>query len=147
MILDNLGHFNEYHFPEELQKTLQFLKGAVHLKDGRYDLEDGIFVLIQSYCTRERKDCRIEAHKRYVDLQYIIDGNERVGIRSDGKIFVPYNPENDIEFYEGESNWIDLHRGDYIVLFPQDRHQPCMGDGSPVKKAVVKIPVELFLKY
>lgn len=147
MILDNLQHIYEYRFPEELQKALQFLKDAIQLKAGRYELEDGIFILVQSYYTREPKDCRIEAHKRYVDLQYMINGNERIGIRSDGKISVPYNPYTDTEFYEGESSWIDLRQGDYIVFFPQDRHQPCMGDGSLVKKAVVKTPVELFFKY
>ena len=87
---------------------------------------------------------RYEAHKKYLDLFYCVEGVEEVIVTSStsGKIVEPYSEEKDIYFLEKTQDIkITLHEGDYIILFPEDAHAPAIGDGSHLKKLVLKIKI------
>ncbi len=114
---------------------------------GRIELDgSNLFVLIQAYDSIPKEQGKWECHRNYIDIQYIAEGVEQIGCNSTGKMKVktPYNPEKDIEFLEGEGDYITLSKGSYGIFFPEDAHQPKIAPGNapgPVKKIVVKVKI------
>lgn len=114
--------------------------------DGRYELKNGVYVNIDSYSTQYRSERRFEAHRRYIDIQYMIIGSEIITLcKAEGlNISESYDYERDIEFYDNSLCGIDnvLGEGDYLIIYPDEAHMPCIciGEKKMVKKAVIKIP-------
>lgn len=129
-----------------LQRT-DFSKMAV----GKYEIEgNSIFALVQEYQTAPKTEKKAEAHAKYIDIQYICQGNEVIG-------FAPANEQNEVKedlldqkdaiFYktvQGEMDLI-LSNGMYAVFFPNEVHRPgCNFEGGgQVRKVVVKIAMSL----
>ncbi len=89
---------------------------------------------------------RYEAHKKYLDLFYCMEGIEEVIVTPsiNKKIIESYIEEKDIYFLEAPQDIkITLQKGDYIILFPEDGHAPGIGDRSLLKKLVLKIKILL----
>lgn len=139
-------------YPERWQATFDYLQNTdlAKLEAGTYDvLPDGeAFAIVSEYTPKEPDSCRFEAHRRYIDLQYLISGSERMGIARPEAMTVETPYVDDIEFYtpDGvEGALYDMATpADFFVFFPDDPHRPSMkadGDvpGAPVKKVVVKI--------
>ena len=83
MIKDNLKYAELYEgvnpgFPV----AFAFLEEALAKPKevGRYDLEEGVFALVQSYDTKPAEACKIEAHKKYIDIQCVLKGKELFGV-------------------------------------------------------------------
>ena len=104
-----------------------------------------VFALFQSYETKPEND-RPEAHRKYIDIQYLIEGEELIGVAplTSMERVAEAAPERDIWFYEGETAKLPLGGGRFAILFPQDAHAPCIAAGEcrPVRKVVVKVAVE-----
>ena len=86
-----------------------------------------------------------EAHRNYIDIHYVIDGEECLGY-SNIKDLTPtteYKVDGDYQLYEGVINRIILRKGDFCIVFPEDAHIPCMNTDREhtVKRCVVKIIV------
>ena len=141
-------HYRKY--PERWEQAFNFL---VHtnldsLPLGRIDLSDDIYITISEYETKEPGDALYEAHRKYIDIQYLISGSEYIGILRDTtllKEMQPYNEEKDIAFYT--SNGGTLRKatpGNFFIFFPQDVHRPCVKEKEQVtvKKLVVKMKVD-----
>lgn len=131
---------------DRIHKVIEFiLSGKTEeLPDGRNDLFDGVYVNIFSYETRPAESARLEAHKVYVDVQYVILGDEAMGIADAEAIaFDDYDAEKDIMFGDGEYIIKHLKEKDFCVLMPRDAHMPMLTHKtvSTVKKAVFKVPV------
>jgi YhcH/YjgK/YiaL family protein len=116
---------------------------------GRYPLtEDGrVYASVSEYETKSRGDLRFEAHRRYIDLQYVISGMEYINLRSLGRMGEPfeYDEEKDVAFFDGkhEGRMLCAHNEVYFLFFPGDVHKPGIRMGlvaAKVKKLVVKIP-------
>ncbi|HCU56448.1 MAG TPA: YhcH/YjgK/YiaL family protein [Clostridiales bacterium] len=122
-----------------------FLKEALSEKKeiGRYELGGGVFALVQSYDTKPEEACKIEAHKKYIDIQCVLKGKELFGVAdlSTQTLYEDKFEEKDVAFYHGAVDLLTLTDGDFIVVFPEDAHRPQQGDGSHVEKVVVKVPV------
>ncbi len=119
------------------------------VSDGRHDLSDGSFVNVMSYETKLRNDCCFEAHKKYIDIQVMIDGCEiiatqPVDVMHKYECVQPFG-DGDTELYVINNECVDnvISTGDFIILYPQDAHMPCVcvGGVKAVRKAVVKIAV------
>ena len=111
--------------------------------------ENGTYVMIQEYMTKSISDCGWEAHKKYVDFQYIISGKEKMRVSYlENMQQGQYNPETDFTVCFGdEQKTVALLEGEGIVFFPEDAHMPCLHyENEPIciKKAVFKIPVACF---
>ena len=127
----------------------EFIKNhdLASLEIGRYDLENGSYVLIQSYTTKLRNTAKYESHEKYYDIQYVISGKEIISIIPVEKLTIAqeYDTEKDITFYENSFDGIDhvLTDGDFLIIAPCDGHMPgiCANAQSTVKKAVFKVPV------
>lgn len=113
------------------------------LEDGRHVINDYMYVNVETYQTKE--DALFEAHRDYIDIQYIISGEEKIGVTkySDCTENTPYDKERDIEFLNGEGEFYPMKTGDYMILYPTDAHKPSisLNEKATVRKAVVKVQV------
>lgn len=138
---------------EGIKKALNFLQDKRHreLPDGRMDIDgDRVYALVQSYASRmERDNPTFEAHRRYIDIQYVASGTEILGWAplDSVTITVPYNEEKDALLGTVPADeWTPVRftEGQVIVLYPTDAHAPGLAVGRPadIKKVVIKIALE-----
>ena len=104
--------------------------------------------IVSEYTTKEKNEYGYEAHREYIDIQYLVSGNEKICCLPLEylKETKPYNKEIDAAFYGEEDvkpQELLLGNGYFAVFFPQDGHKPqlCVGKPSPVKKVVVKVKI------
>ena len=115
---------------------------------GKYDLENGEYVSVQEYTTKARSEAKYEAHKKFIDIQMILSGKELIAVSPIEKMTISdeYNEEKDFMLFHHNDECTDyvLEAGDFLILYPQDVHMPgvCVNEKSPVRKIVVKVPVE-----
>lgn len=150
MIKDELINSNSYYgISERLKTGFEWLKNIDlnNINDGRYEIDgDKIYANIQTYTTKD--NAKYEAHRNYIDIQYMIKGIERVGVCSKEICtdFTEYDSDKDIEFMESTEpdSWQTLGEGEFLVLFPQDAHKPSIkiNNNQSVKKAVVKVSIK-----
>jgi YhcH/YjgK/YiaL family protein len=103
-----------------------------------------LFAINQVYLPKTHDLAKFEAHERYIDLQYILEGEETIFVGSphDGDIVIKYDKEKDIKFYTlSHFSPINLKSGMVAIFFPEDIHAPSLRtEGSRlVKKSVVKV--------
>ena len=115
------------------------------LDDGKYEIEnEDIFAMVQEYNTKDKKDAKLEAHRKYIDIQYIHSGVELIGVAT-FKDQVPITDDTvkDIAFYKGDASFIKLEAGMFAIFFPDDLHMPGIREAQSVKvkKVVVKVRV------
>lgn len=87
---------------------------------------------------------KLEGHRKYIDIQYVISGDESMGWspRSDVAPSENYDAEKDLEFFEGSpESIVQVPPGSFAVFLPTDAHLPCIGKG-PIHKVVVKVAVD-----
>ncbi len=134
---------------EMWDKAFAFLKNSdlSNMPLGRVELGDQMYANIEEYIPREHENTRFEAHRKYIDIQYIIAGKEIIGLTDIKNMTVieSYNAEKDIEFGTApEFTGLKAVPGIFFLFFPDDAHRPCMRDGNNeemVRKVVVKVPV------
>ena len=146
MIKDNLLYAKLYENVHPLfPAAFAFLKEAMKEKKevGRYELEGGAFALVQSYDSKSAENCKIEAHKKFIDIQCVLKGKELFGVAdlSTQTMYEDKFEEKDVAFYRGEVDLLTMTDGDFVIVFPEDAHRPQQGDGSRVEKVVVKVPM------
>ena len=148
MIYDKLENIGSYEgLQPEIIEGLKTLRDTDFAKteDGHYELDgDRLYMNVMTAELKEFND-RPESHKKYIDIQYVIDGREDIGVAPTDELGEPVeaNPDGDIWFYHGNTVKLRLEGSRFIVLFPQDAHAPCISvDGAKsVRKAVVKVEV------
>jgi YhcH/YjgK/YiaL family protein len=148
MIYDMLENSRLYtQITPQLEKAFSFLQSTnlADLKPGRIELEgDSVYVMVQEYLTKPQDAGQWEAHKRYVDVQYIVSGSEKIGFAMLNSMQLgEYNPERDFQAMFGEGQFMTMIPGSFAVFFPQDAHMPgiAMEELAPVKKIVIKCAV------
>lgn len=148
MIKDNLKYaYNYYNISDNLKYGFEWLKSndLEAIEPNKYILDNNIYANVQIYNTKS--DAEFEGHRKYIDIQYIIEGAELIGLTQIDKCKVTknYNIENDIEFYEKNAlaQYYELQKGDFMVLFPNDIHKPSININGEkkVKKVVIKVPI------
>ncbi|MDR2920938.1 MAG: YhcH/YjgK/YiaL family protein [Tannerella sp.] len=136
--------------PETWRKAFDFLKNEdlSELPEGRYDLSDnGLYATVSVYQTKKPEDAKYEAHRKYIDIQYVAEGEEYIEILPLEMIKEAqnYDGEADIMFFESKTKGSKLlaDKSRFFVFFPTDAHKPCLMTDTTktVKKIVVKIPV------
>ena len=113
---------------------------------GRYAIDgENMYALIQEYNTKLKEQGSWEAHRRYIDLQYVVQGAEGIGYANIHHLRQgEYDANKDFLPLHGDGNLVTLNSGSFILLLPEDAHMPGMAIGSPapVKKVVIKISVD-----
>jgi biofilm protein TabA len=135
---------------ERWDKAFIFLKGndlsSLELKKHVID-GDNLFVNVSEYKTKEAIDAKFEAHRKYIDIQYVIKGTEMIGVAplaSNDSITQPYDEKKDVEFLKfSNETFYQATPGNFFIFFPEDGHMPSVKTDSisSVKKLVVKIRI------
>jgi YhcH/YjgK/YiaL family protein len=149
--IENLERLMPYIKDETLIRGLKYLKETDmnDMSAGRHVIDgDNMFVIVSEYETKERAAARPEAHIKYIDIQYIIKGEEVIAnSRLVPGLFVTEDKlsEKDVIFYNVDAGETDvlMQQGMFAVLFPWDVHRPSCTYKNPaqMKKAVVKIKI------
>lgn len=150
MIIDLLSNARLYTSLNARFKTaFDYLKETdlINLPLGRYELDGkNCFVNVEEYETKERDRGKWEAHREYIDIQCVVKGEEKIGVTNIRQLtpVCEYNSEKDICFFSGDGDFLVLREGNFMLLFPEDAHMPCIAVQRPslVKKAVVKIRLD-----
>ncbi|MBX9791636.1 MAG: YhcH/YjgK/YiaL family protein [Pirellulales bacterium] len=154
MILDVLARHARYRrWLPGLGPAFGFLQQRAKppLAEGRYEIDgERMFALVARYETRDFASALPEAHRRYVDVQYLVSGRETIywtPLEDVATVAKPYDLERDIVFFARNSlaRPFELAAGQFAVFFPDDAHEPNCHCGPPaqVHKVVVKISREL----
>ncbi len=116
----------------------------------RIELGDGVFALEQAYVGKPESAGKWEAHERMIDIQVIVAGRERMGVREVAGLVLTedYRAERDLMFFAAPAGGVSMlavATGGIAVFYPADAHMPSLADGAPtlVRKTVVKVPVAL----
>lgn len=142
---------NYYNLSNKIKLALEYLeKNDLKVFDnGRYDiLGDDVYVNVQDYTSKPKTQGKWEAHKKYIDIQFMIKGTERIGVGEidNYQTTEAYDESKDLEFLAVANynyQFINMNENDFIILYPQDVHMPQIAMNTPsyVKKAVVKISI------
>jgi len=148
MILDKLKNSERYNdLHPSFFEVFNFLKtkDLKSLPVGRHEIDgDTLFVSVSKSLGRKKNDAELEIHRNYIDIQFVLSGNDEMGWKSlydCEKPSTEYNLEKDIQFYQDEPvSWINVAGGSFAIFFPEDAHLPLISD-ELIHKIVVKIKV------
>ncbi|MDR2395717.1 MAG: YhcH/YjgK/YiaL family protein [Endomicrobium sp.] len=147
MILDDLRNTDFYFsFNSTIKEALDFIKGNLStFEEKRYDINEHMFAVVETSFPKPALEQKLETHKKYVDIQYVIEGCDIIGwknLLNCRKLYRDYQLSRDIAFYDDKPDFnIVLNQGSFAVFFPQDAHVPLCSK-LLVKKCIVKIAVE-----
>ncbi len=150
MIYDNLKNAQIY-FPlgEKIQKALTYLQTTDFstIAPGTYDIVGtDVYAIISEYNTKPLSSGKWESHKKYIDVQYVYEGKERIGFSESKKMMVleEYDNRKDLTIYKGEGHFVNVEENHFLIFFPTDVHMPGMAINIPkaVKKVVVKVSTD-----
>ena len=118
----------------------------------RVELSDDIFAYEQVFLTKNREECFFESHKKYIDLQLIVEGEELMEYSEIEKLnmSIQYNSETDFIIYDtpqiGATSKILLVNNDMAIYFSHDGHMGLSKANkiSIVHKTVLKVPQVLW---
>lgn len=148
MILDLLENAERYEGAHPaFAEAFAFLRrpDLATLPVGRVELDgDRLFALVQRPEGRGHAGARLEAHRKYADIQYVLAGHEEYGWRALADapaVTDPYTDQKDCELFGGAPTvWLPAPPGSFAVFFPTDLHAPLAGSGV-LFKVVIKVKI------
>jgi len=127
-------------------KAFAFMRdsGLAALKPGKYAIDgDNVYAIITEAPSKEFDQSAWESHRKYIDLQYVITGEENIGVAhiTDATVTKPYNEKTDGANYNAEGKYYIAKPGTFFLFFPADVHRPNIKvkGYDVVKKLVIKI--------
>ena len=130
-------------------KVFKFLcrPDLADLKPGRYEIDgENCWAMIQdaNLTPFERGEIKVEAHRKYIDIQSPITGPETFGLflMDDAHRALPFNEAKDVVFFYAVTRPMTLNPGEFAIFFPPDgAHAPghCTGIGRSIRKLVIKV--------
>ncbi len=148
MIVDTFENAHIYFgLNKRFKEAFEYIASTdfTQLQCGRHEVDkDNIYVNVDEYYTKT--ESRPEYHKKYIDIQFLVSGQENIGYCPLKEILIneSFNEEKDIGFGLGKVNYSKLEKGIFMILMPQDAHQPCMAvnESQKVRKVVVKVKID-----
>ena len=152
MIYDHIDNIGLYRFGAAAMKAFEFLKTLTpDTPEETFELMGrDLYVMVQSYETESEPSPILEAHRKYIDIQYCIAGAEYIAVAplDESTVKTPYDAEKDVAFYHAQKMMTlsAMVPGRFVLLFPTDEHFAKWAAEAPcrVKKAVVKLRADLF---
>ena len=115
-------------------------KAGVTEVDGK-----ALYINALAYETREAEPL-YEAHRQYVDVMYLLEGEETVAycpLESLDEITTPYDADGDALLGRSSAapSRVAFKPGDVAIFFPEDAHCPGLRREAPaqVKKLIAKV--------
>ncbi len=152
MIFDQLKNAELYlQINNRFRKAFDYLKSNDfnNIEPGKYEIDgEDIYAIVQQYDTKPMSSGKWEAHKKYIDIQFMVSGKEKMGYSHKNKMIVTheYNSDKDALYLKGEGNFLVAEAGYFAIFFPTDVHMPCIAINlsTPVKKVVIKVKSDLY---
>lgn len=149
MILDDIKNHQLYkNIDHNLALGLDYIvkTNFSEISPGKYNIKgEDVFAIVDEYFTKQEEESELEAHRKYVDIQYMINGEEYIQVAplNQQKISKDF-PENDLTFYKGKGQKIKLSAGQFMIFFQTDAHGPGIQiqQSEQVKKVVVKVAID-----
>ena len=151
MIVDNIVTIDCYKgLGSRFEMAFDFIRKIYASKEkyevGRYEIDGkNIYAVVQEYITKSPEEKDLEAHRKYIDIQFMLKGRECI-------FYSPldltasktsYSVENDYELFTGKSMELLFREGDFAVFYPQDAHKPGCTIDQP--EQVIKVVVKILL--
>jgi YhcH/YjgK/YiaL family protein len=148
MILDTLLNAEKYlSLHPSFTGAFRFLAGRdlMTLAPGRIDIDGtGLYAMVSAQQGKWPSEARLEAHRKYIDIHYLLSGKETMGWRATSDCREPeqlYDREKDFaQFSDEPSLWLTMHPGTWAIFFPWDAHAPLVSNGD-IHKVVIKVAV------
>ena len=134
---------------EKISEALDYIKNLdkCTLAPGIHEVNDEFYYNYLEYEAKESTNTIYEAHKNYVDIQYIVEGQEHVDVSFEEymELDTPYDKEKDIMFFKNPQKYFSriLGPGEYVIVLPHELHKPGqkVDQNGNVKKIVGKVRV------
>jgi YhcH/YjgK/YiaL family protein len=145
--IDHLEFARQYQANKDYwDKAFRFLNehDLKTIAKGKYPIDgENVFATVTEDPTKDFEKTNWESHRKYVDLQCIISGDEKMGVWpvADATVTKPYDEQKDVANYTADGKFYTDNTGSFFIFFPKDAHRPGITPGSnlPVKKIVIKV--------
>ncbi len=147
MVVERLVNCERYSvlhplFHEAFQYLLEF--NAKETPPGRHDINgDKLFAIVSEY-NGIFPGTLLEAHRRYIDIHYVYEGEDTVGwkdLQDCNDVGQAFDSEKDVVLFNDTPDLkFGLKEGFFAILYPNDAHAPLMGEGQ-LRKIVIKIEI------
>lgn len=149
MIIDKIENAQQYFcLSDYIKKGLEFIQqnNLFEYEVGKYPIDgEDIFMIISQYKTKLSAHCKLESHLKYIDIQFILKGKEKIGycFKTNQTPSEAYSSDKDVMFYNEPVQYFTLNEGEFAIFYPSDMHQPGVIDEyqTLVRKVVLKIAV------
>jgi YhcH/YjgK/YiaL family protein len=148
MIAGNLAQSSRYaSLSPRFGAAFEFLRNlSADLPLGRHDIDgDDCFALVQAYTTKPLTGAKFEAHRNYIDIQFVQSGRETL-------LWAPLAGLAETQAYDSGKDFalfatpaiatpLRLRAGEFTIFYPEDAHAPCLELDGPceVRKVVIKV--------
>jgi YhcH/YjgK/YiaL family protein len=137
----------QYHQHQKYwDEAFAFLRDhdLLSLPKGKYPVDgENVFVSVTEDPSKNYENTAWESHRKYIDIQSVISGEEEIAVCSLSKATVtqPYNVEKDVAHYSAEGTRYRALPGTFFIFFSTDVHRPNItpGGNKIVKKIVIKV--------
>ena len=116
-----------------------------NMAPGRHNIVgENLIVIVEHAQGKPKEHARLEAHRRYIDIQLVLDGDEVMGWKPLADCLNPvseHSMEKDIRFFEdAPASWVPVPPDHFCIFFPEDAHAPLVGSGK-IRKVIFKVAV------
>lgn len=129
-------------------KAFAFLKehDLKTLAKGKHDIDgENVYASVTESPSKDLDSTQWESHRKYIDIQYVIDGKELIGVSavSQSAVIKPYDEKKDVANYSTKGKMLNAMPGTFFIFFPSDVHRPNItpGGNEVVRKIVIKVRV------
>jgi biofilm protein TabA len=149
MVIDNLKNCEMYYsLNKNFEKSFAFIKEYLKApkENGTYEIDgQSVYALVMDVQLKDMG--RMETHKKYIDIQYIVKGSEIVRLINKQYLEVEEDctPKRDVIFYKPNkgSSEVKFFENNFMIFFPEDGHEPgiLLEESTNTKKIVVKVGI------
>lgn len=148
MILSSLSQSSRYASLHPLfQSAFDYIRDTdlFALVPGRYNIVgDDLIAIVELVSGKTKERARLEAHRRYIDIQLVLEGDEQMGWKPLADCLNPvgeHSDERDIRFFhDAPASYVPVPPDHFCIFFPEDAHAPLVGGGQ-IRKVIFKIAV------
>ena len=148
MILDTIENAEKYFsLNSRFAIAFRYLRNPAlsSLTVERNEIEgDKLFAVLSRKTGKKRQDAKLEIHRKYIDIQFVIAGVDSMGwkaTRACTTVETPYNDDKDIGYFsDPPDTWCAVKAGAFAIFFPEDAHAPMVSDGE-IHKVIMKVAV------
>lgn len=149
MILSSLSQSSRYIALHPLfQRAFEYIRDndLYNMAPGRYHIVgDDLIAIVEHVAGRSKEMAKLEAHRKYIDIQLVLEGDEAMGWKPLEDCLNPvseHSMEKDIRFFhDAPASYVPVPPDHFCIFFPEDAHMPLIGSGN-IKKVIFKVAVQ-----